>query len=357
MKKYVIIGNGENTHTVKWVRALTRYFEVYLISSKSTHEAIAGLLPPNRIYNLNLRISGHGGNYQLLFKYRKVKKIIGLLQPDYVNAHYITSHGFIAALIKRFSRLPFRLVQSAWGSDILVTPFKNRLYRQITRFALNQADLVTSDSSYMTGVINRLSEAQTMTFSFGLESLPEPAEKEKEDYLFFSNRMLSDNYNIDEIIHFFSRVAAARKEARLIISHSGPLQESLQSQVESLNLSDRVLFAGFVDERVQIDYYRKARFYITIPTSDATSVSLLEAMAHGCIPIVSDIPANHEWIEEDINGIYYQKGVSGPEEIERALKNRVGIAEKNREIIRARAIFPDSIRQFVERIGQLNKND
>jgi glycosyltransferase involved in cell wall biosynthesis len=43
--------------------------------------------------------------------------------------------------------------------------------------------------------------------------------------------------------------------------------------------------------------------FISIPGSDATSISLLEAMSAGCIPIVSDLPANREWIINGENGI------------------------------------------------------
>ena len=46
----------------------------------------------------------------------------------------------------------------------------------------------------------------------------------------------------------------------------------------------------------------KEELYISIPTSDSTSVTLLEAMAAGSLPIVSDLPANREWIEDGKNG-------------------------------------------------------
>lgn len=38
--------------------------------------------------------------------------------------------------------------------------------------------------------------------------------------------------------------------------------------------------------------------FISIPSSDSTSVSLLEAMCCGLFPIVSDLPANREWIHD-----------------------------------------------------------
>jgi len=42
---------------------------------------------------------------------------------------------------------------------------------------------------------------------------------------------------------------------------------------------------------------------VSVPESDATSISLLEAMAFGCVPVVSDLPANREWIQNGVNGI------------------------------------------------------
>jgi glycosyltransferase involved in cell wall biosynthesis len=42
--------------------------------------------------------------------------------------------------------------------------------------------------------------------------------------------------------------------------------------------------------------------YVSASLSDTTSVSLLEAMACGLFPIVTDIPANHEWITDGENG-------------------------------------------------------
>jgi glycosyltransferase involved in cell wall biosynthesis len=40
-----------------------------------------------------------------------------------------------------------------------------------------------------------------------------------------------------------------------------------------------------------------------VPESDGTSVSLLEAMSAGCLPVLSDLPANREWVREGDNGL------------------------------------------------------
>ena len=67
-------------------------------------------------------------------------------------------------------------------------------------------------------------------------------------------------------------------------------------------MGDSVEFIGWVDSETNRNWYARSTFWISIPESDATSISLLEAMAYGCIPILSDLPSNREWIKDKING-------------------------------------------------------
>ena len=48
--------------------------------------------------------------------------------------------------------------------------------------------------------------------------------------------------------------------------------------------------------------YQKAKIYISIPSSDATAISLLEAISSNCICFVSNLPANTEHILDGVNG-------------------------------------------------------
>ena len=40
-----------------------------------------------------------------------------------------------------------------------------------------------------------------------------------------------------------------------------------------------------------------ARVAVSVPVSDASSASLLEALAAGLVMVVNDLPANHEWVD------------------------------------------------------------
>lgn len=351
-KKYLIFGNGGSAHILKWVKGLIKHYEVYLITTSHLHPEMGLYIDNSKIYNLGLAIDPEGGNLKILKSFFKVRKILLTLKPDFFNPHYLTSHGFIAALIKKTTITHWKLIQTTWGTDILVTPQRNLFYRAITKFSLNQAHLITSDSSHMTGVIRHLSHKPVETFVFGLDQLPKLDPDTKNTHLYFSNRMLAENYNIDTIMRFFSQIAASQPKARLIISHSGHKESELKTLSKQLGLDNRIDFVGFISEEEQASIYAQAQFYLSIPTSDSTSVSLLEAMAYGCIPVVSDLPANREWIEDNKNGIIFSSQTS-VNTLGKILLKRKEVAQINRDIISEKAIFPDSIENFVCTLNKL----
>jgi glycosyltransferase involved in cell wall biosynthesis len=86
---------------------------------------------------------------------------------------------------------------------------------------------------------------------------------------------------------------------------------------------------------------------------DGTSVSLLEAMGSGAFPIVTDIPANREWI---VNG---ENGFLVPTDEEGILANRIidairnqAMLEKSREdnlfVVEEKAVWRVNIKKVEE---------
>ena len=64
------------------------------------------------------------------------------------------------------------------------------------------------------------------------------------------------------------------------------------------NLGDRIRFVGKLPAAEQAQWYDRAQWYISLPQSDSVAVSVLEALAHGCIPLLSDLPANRERVQD-----------------------------------------------------------
>jgi glycosyltransferase involved in cell wall biosynthesis len=350
MKKYLIIGDGNSPHILKWARELNKYFELYLVSSTGIRLGLQELIPEENIYDFGLKPEERGGNFQYIRLILPLKRIIGYVSPDYVNAHYITSHGVLAAIVERPSRRNYKLILSAWGTDILITPFKNPFYRAITRLALNRADLVTTDSTAVSDIVHRLSSTHTLRFPFGLDKLPEVRMEDKDEDLFFSNRTLNTNANIDKVLTFFAKVNSENKKAKLIIANDGPEKEYLIDWAKKLGISDAIDFIGFISEKEQEEIYQKAMYYFSILTSDALSVSLLEAMAYGCIPIVSDLPDNTDWVKEGENGMVLKVN-SDPNQLIPLKDDYERIFDQNREQIKQRAIFTTAIEKYIRKIN------
>jgi glycosyltransferase involved in cell wall biosynthesis len=349
MKKYLIVGNGESPHILKWTKELVKYFEVYIISSQDVMPEIKDIIPRERIFTFNLSISESGGNFQFFNMILPLTRIIKKVQPDFVNAHYVTSHGFVAAVSKKLSKHKFKFIISAWGTDILVTPGRNFIYKWITRFALKQANLATTDSDRVAEIIHELASVETMTFPFGIEKIPDATPDDKDPYLFFSNRTLNANSNIDLILHFFAKIHDQNKDAILVIANDGSAKESLIKLTNELGIENAVDFVGFISAEEQNEYYRKSQYYFSILSSDALSVSLLEAMAYGCIPLVSDLPDNRDWVKNNENGIIMTASARADilSEVEAKAET---IFHNNREMIRQRAIFPKSIEAYYQKL-------
>ena len=344
--KYLLLADGKSPHTLKWLNELKKYFELYLITLNGYSQDILECIDRDKIYVVNESVKVAGGNFKLLLKYFEIKKIVEFVEPKYMNAHYITSYGVLAGLVKR--KYPhIKLIESAWGSDVLVTPFENFFKKIVTKFALQYADLITSDSFYMSDKIIELSANRNiLTFPFGLESVDLTTEYKKDEKLIFSNRALTKNYNIDSVLEWFVTLGS---EMKIIVANEGEMREGLKEFVVNKDLEERVEFVGFLNKEEQDAIYKRAQYYISIPSSDSTAVSLLEAMSFGCYPIVSNLAANREWILDGCNGTFFRDDL-------KLSKVDADVNRVNREQISKRAVFSKSIKEYVAQLENLHCN-
>jgi glycosyltransferase involved in cell wall biosynthesis len=73
---------------------------------------------------------------------------------------------------------------------------------------------------------------------------------------------------------------------------------------------DRVHFGGQISQADMPRWYHMADLYVSPSHIDGSSVSLMEALACGVPALVSDIPANKEWIQDGGNGWLFPDGNS-----------------------------------------------
>jgi glycosyltransferase involved in cell wall biosynthesis len=142
-----------------------------------------------------------------------------------------------------------------------------------------------------------------------------------------SNRTLLPLYNVSLLIRAIPTVLKEEPHTKFIIAGDGQEREALSMEAENLNVSSFVEFLGRVPHEKMADLLAQADIYVSTSLYDGTSVSLLEAMGSGAFPVVTDIPANREWITNGQNGFLV------PIDDEEYLANRIIDAIRNKVFV------------------------
>jgi glycosyltransferase involved in cell wall biosynthesis len=149
-------------------------------------------------------------------------------------------------------------------------------------------------------------------------------------------------YGLDTVIDAATQVLAARPGTRLVLLGDGSLRGELERRAASRLPAGRFTFTGRVTPAQMAEWLARAEVFVSASYSDSTSVSLLEAMASGAVPVVTDIPGNREWVGEDDGARLFAAGDRSAlaRAIERALADP-GWCEsaraRNRAVVEARA--------------------
>ncbi len=353
--RLVLWGDGESPHLLKWARALAPRVELWAASSRRFADGFDAVVPVERRLALDTAPNFAGGNAALLRRLSRFAAWLRRVEPEWIHAHYLSSHGTLAWLATKFLGAPGRLVGSAWGSDVLVTPERSAMQRWLLRRVLSACTLCTSDSRHMAERMRSFGAADIMTFPFGLERMPELTTA-KDDTLFFANRGLEPVYAPLRVIEAFAAIVEQWPQAQLTVANDGSLLGAAQTRARELGLQDHVRFVGRLDADAQADCYARSRWFISLPSSDSVSVSVLEAMAHGCVPILSDLQANRELVSDGDNGlIVADGGLPARQALQALLARGPAIAAANHRWVSEHAMFEPCVEGFVQRLQALQR--
>jgi glycosyltransferase involved in cell wall biosynthesis len=121
----------------------------------------------------------------------------------------------------------------------------------------------------------------------------------------FSVRNFTPLYNQETVVEAFSRLRSQRPSAFLLMKNYGGDPDyigRIRADIRARRIEDHCRIVESIAYEQMPDLYRTADVTVSIPYSDATPMSLLEAMACGPIPICSDLPSLREWIVDGENG-------------------------------------------------------
>ncbi len=268
----------------------------------------------------------------------RVLRIARSFGPDVVHGHYLSTAGLYLAACPARGR-----VATAMGSDVLIDP-KATHARMLLRVLPRWVDVFTSVADHVTRrmVDLGISEGRISTFPWGVDSaLFHPPAGPPRDGVIVSTRNFEPVYDVPTLLAAFARLAAKRSRSRVRLYGDGSLRDALLRRADRDGVAARVEFPGRVPPARLADALREAAVFVSPSLSDGTSTSLLEAMATGLLPVVTDIEANRSWVRDGENGLLFPPRDVGrlSEALDRAL---------NDDVLRARA-FDENPRIVEER--------
>lgn len=220
-----------------------------------------------------------------------------------ISAHWIIPNGFIAYLVWLFKKIPYTVTIP--GSDIYLSS-KNWLFKQMTKLAAENANLIISDNSRYLDQLSklRIKPKKTLVINYGVKT-------DKFKILKKDNKLL-DKYRIDKndliilavgrlvqkkgfiyLIKSIPEISKKLKNLKLIIVGDGDQRDTFIEESKRLKIEDKVIFAGTIDYQSLPNYYNLADIFV-MPSImddegniDASPVALMEAMLTGLMVVTT----------------------------------------------------------------------
>jgi L-malate glycosyltransferase len=316
---------------------------------------------------------------KLLIEYKKVpylKMVLyylsGILLTFYVllrnrssliHAHWAVPTGIIGALVGMVLRKP--LVVTVHGSDLRMAVDRPGIIRKLFRLACKKAIYINCVSEAQEGEIRLLGipSEKIKIFPMGVEEAFFEAEKTrsqdsgKRPFTIISNRNLLPIYNVSLLVRAIPMILREIPGARFLIAGEGVEKEKLEKEALNLGVTSSVEFLGRVPHEEMPELLSQADVYVSTSLTDGTSVSLLEAMACGNFPVVTDIVSNREWVHDGENGFLVptaNENILAAKIID-ALRNGALVSHarlENQRIIKERAYVKGQIDKLTEIYAQ-----
>ena len=276
-----------------------------------------------------------------------------------IHAHWAIPTGLIGVWIGFLLRKP--LIVTIHGSDYRMSVEGSGLLKRLFLHVCQRANHIICVSKGLKNEVESkgIPRRKLSTLPMGVdETFIESSKKRvvsqgSRPFAVLSNRKFLPIYNISLLIRAIPLVLQEESNVRFIIAGDGPERDQLEKQAKDSKIGPPAQFLGWVRHEEMADLLSKAEIYISTSLDDGTSVSLLEAMASGAFPIVTDIPSNREWIKDGENGFLFPTSNERllAVRIIEALRNeelREKAREMNLEMVKARAYWEINIQKMIE---------
>ncbi len=222
-------------------------------------------------------------------------------KPDVIHGNWIVPTGLIASLAGLLTKTP--VINTARGMDMRVS--EKGFVRLLFDLAVRLSAKVTVVSEAMR---ERGSLAGAEVITSGVDPSFFSVSPDHAAHAILHARSLEPVYDVRTLIRALPLVLSQIPDARLVIAGTGSQEASLRMLASELGIGAAIEFLGSVSNRAIGPLMEKSFVYASAATADGTSIAMLEAMAAGMVPVVTDIAPNRAFIEHGKDGFLFRPG-------------------------------------------------
>ena len=286
--------------------------KLYIVRYKKAFKEI-----PNSCYYL---YKCKGNHFDYLRYFIKGFHVLMRNRIDYIVTFNPAQWGLISWLLAKLFRK--KVIVGFIGDD-----FNKHLKRIF--YISSHSDIITVTGSNMKTVLEKkgIESDRIMLYPHCVDdSWFKPTEPAQKIYDIIVVGQLIKRKRIQDLILALTILKNHGINLKLCILGSGPEKEYLIKVAKEKNVYNQIYFKGYQKD---VKYYLdRSRIYVQASKSEGFSISLVEAIARGLVPIITMAGSEADHIKEGFNGYFYP--VADTEELANKLKEAINTKNYNK---------------------------
>lgn len=276
----------ENVYVVRWKKPIRR-IQSDKITFFETEEANSALMSALKLW-------------------KRASRVLQTNAIDAIITFNVFPYGALAHLLAVLHGK--RLILCFIGKDYNYY-LHRQPYRSIIKLALQRADLVICKGQYMAEGLVRLGIEELKCGSYphfvSGEFLAE-WDEEGACYDIVNVCEFIPRKRVDVLIRALNVLKREGCVLTACLVGEGPEKNKIIQLSQELGVRSQITFAGFQSDVFQ--YLIRGKLFVQTSSGEGLSLSLLESIAAGLVPVCTNAGAEREIIEHDVNGLFSEIG-------------------------------------------------
>lgn len=206
-----------------------------------------------------------------------------------------------ASIIKKYYGDKIRIISVIHGSEKKIYKLYDAFKRDIDLYVGVSKDIKRD-------IINRgidEKKVYSMTCPFPCEEKMQRTytmDYEKPIRIGYAGRIVIEQKRADLLLKLIERLNTGKVNFIMEVAGDGPLKGRMEQEIVKFNVGKRVRFLGHICREKIPEFWKKQDICVNISDYEGRSISIIEAMGNGAVPIVTDTSGVREDITDNLNG-------------------------------------------------------